>query len=301
MTLNSQKSKNIIIMELKSPSPLLPFGISRGIDKGGCVNLHKKTSRVNLFIIPFLLIIIFCLPFPSTAKMRPMNKDIHISWTPSPPVWFRMGLIKEPPELYDVGPCPYEKEDIPWFNIALYSYEDVEGISIAKYRADDDPPLRIIIDKGLLELFPPESPFLDVHDYAYCCGDEDGLADKGGQISPANTTTAGYVAVETHAERVTRSGDAEVETPPGRGGIYWNTDGAPFIKIYFPEEITATLSEWHAKINYSNDCSNLNNHNTLGTLHISNMRVKIYPGGWTQIWVRKGKVDLSWFNRWRHQ
>jgi hypothetical protein len=232
-----------------------------------------KTYLV-LFFFVLISFILLVFPLSSLAKLQPLKDNFSMSWGVEPPGWFRINSVPTRPTTV-------------WFDVDITGSEVKEEKPIAKIRTEEDPPLREIIDKGLLALFPPETPFLDVHDYDYCWCDDDGLADKGGQISPANTTTAGCVAVETHAEKVTRSGDAVVETPPGSGGVYWNTDGAPFIKIYFPEEVTATLSEWHAKINYTDDCSNLNNHNTLGTLHVSNMKVTIYPGGWTQIWVQK--------------
>lgn len=253
--------------------------------------MKSKRSILRTYLVLFFFVLIsfifIALPLSSLAKLQPLDDNFSMSWGIAPPGWFR---------IYSVPTRPTRV----WFDAEVIPFEAEEDRPVAKIRSEGDPPIREIIDKGLLELFPPESPFLDVHDYAYCWGDEDGLADKGGQISPANTTTAGYVAVETHAEKVTRSGDAAVDTPPGRGGIYWNTDGAPFIKIYFPEEITATLSEWHARINYSNDCSNLNDHNALGTLHVSNMRLKIYPGGWTQIWVHKETMTSN-LSLWHHE
>ncbi|MBN2177995.1 MAG: hypothetical protein JW743_01010 [Deltaproteobacteria bacterium] len=227
-----------------------------------------------MVIIPLLIVVIFCLPFSSSAKMKPMGNNMSISWTPAPPTWFRIYSLP-------IRPAPV------WF--------DVEWIT---FEAEKDPPVAKIVYEDILALFPPISPyFLETHDYSYCTCDSDGLADKSNRHFP--NTTAGCVAVDTHAEKIIRSGDAEVDIPTGKGGAYWYTGGEPFLKIYFPGLVMASLHEWEAEIKYGGNCENLGQCQALGTIKISGMTVKVHPGGWVQMWVRKKSPDVFWFHHWR--
>lgn len=241
------------------------------------MNFYNKTSRVYSVIIPLLfLVIILGLPSLSIAKMRPMSKNMFISWTPAPPVWFRIYSLP-------IRPAPV------WF--------DAEWIT---FEAGEDRPVSKIVHEDILALFPPTSPFfLESYDYSYCACDSDGLADKGDRHFP--NTTAGCVAVDTHVEKITRSGDAEVDIPTGKGGAYCSTDGAPFLKIYFPEVVSTALHEWEAEIRYGPDCKNLGKNHVLGTIHITGLKVNVHSGGWVQMWVRKKSPDPFWSHRWRNE
>ena len=236
----------------------------------------RSTLRTYLVLFFFVLIsfILFALPLSSLAKLQPLDDNFSMSWGIAPPGWFRINSVP-------TRPTPV------WFDAELIAYE-----------VEEDRPVSKLVHEDILALFSPTSPyFLEVNDYSYCTCDSDGLADKSDRHFP--NTTAGCVAVDTHAEKILRSGDAEVDIPTGKGGAYWYTGGAPFLKIYFPEVVTAALHEWDAEIKYGGNCENLGQDQVLGTIHISGLKVKVHPGGWVQMWVRKQSPDVFWFHRWR--
>jgi hypothetical protein len=217
-----------------------------------------------IFRVILIIFILAALPLSAFAKLRPLSNNVYMSWSPAPPTWFRIYSLPTRPEPV-------------WFDAEWITFEQ-------------DAHVTKIVDEDILALFPPTSPFfLEVHDYSYCFCDCSGLADKSDRHFP--NTTAGYVAVDTHAEKILRSGDAEVDIPTGKGGDFWYTDGAPFLKIYFPEVVSAALHEWEGEIRYGPDCESLGQDKVLGTIHITGMKVNMHSGGWVQMWVRTASND----------
>lgn len=271
------------------------------------MRLSQKKWNGCVLCVVLLLISAIVFPCISHAKMRPISDDVVVSWSPEPPSMFTICWDKCQASFIKSSPPWYG----PWFKMKLCPYDDEIVPVIAEFREH-------------LILWPPDSEyFIDGPLGPYCYCDWDGLACKGDWFSGPKTDygCVGVDNVETKMWKV--HGDIDVSTPIGNGGSYWDSKGNPFIKIYFPELITATLEEWrgdivlgmcsninpyetcpcvdyHCEGGFFGTCDKIDPHKTLGRLIISNMTVKIHAGGWTQITVRKNEIDLSWLKNWGH-
>lgn len=256
------------------------------------------------FSVSFLLVVSLTFPLASQATLRPISDEINVSWSPEPPSMFTICWDKCKARMIDTSIPWYG----PWFKMKLCPYEDEVAPLIAE-------------SKATIVLWPPDSPYFadqTFGPFAYC--DWDGLACHHYDKMPAKTFY-GCIGVENVKSTVLKvDGDVDVTTPLGYGGAGWNTKGAPFIKIYFPELVTATLEEWSGDIvagqcadvenyetcpcvnercsSFRGTCSRIEPSKSYGHIAISGLTVKIHSGGWTQISVHKGEIDLSKFKRW---
>jgi len=258
------------------------------------------TASIISSVVTIVFLLSIVIPGCSYAKMKPLGRDVIISWSPAPAPWFEICWNK----------CRCSFLQKPWFDIDICPYDD----EIIPVEADM---------RERLVLWPPVSPFfIDNLDRSYGWCDWDGLACRGDRLSGPKTEY-GCVAVDLHAEEIWADGDTDVILPIQDGGVYRDSHGNPFIKIYFPELASGTLKSWEAEIMLGQTPSvrpyetcpcddihctgtvgkpseKLSPSKSLGVVAISNMRLDIHAGGWVQMWVRKDDIDLSWFKKWRH-
>lgn len=191
----------------------------------------------------FLCAALFCPPL-SHAKMKPIGEDVYISWAPAPPELFRLCCTRAPESWRENLPPWYGA----WFNVPeACPYED------------EIVPLIMEYEEMIVLWPPPESDILDVGPYATC--DWDGLACKGDHFSGPDTDY-GCVGVEIEKFKKPKGeGNFEVILPRQQGGTYWDSNGNPFIKIYFNELLSGQLEHWEAKI-ILGQCKEIENYET---------------------------------------
>ena len=231
--------------------------------------------RTRLIIIFFILILSFLNPGFSSAEMKAFGGDIAISWSAVPPTWFR--IFNNP-----VRPVPV------WFDIDdMFPFECVVEQPVARLAREG---IYTLIDGGIYDGFVTEKLFfLDELDLQTVWCDCDGLIDDGSHERWTSNTGMGCVWVKTHAEIIGVSGGFDVEIPvAARGGMYDDNAGNNFIRIYFPESITSSMQIYDSEIKLG-CCREMNpdGYLTLGSIFLKNMRVHVYKGSWTDIWVHK--------------
>ena len=163
-----------------------------------------------------------------------------------------------------------------------------------------------------------------------CSCDWDGLACKSyNSLGPV--TFYGCVGAQRIVVgEIDAEGENTVYTPDQEGGPFVNTEGNPFLKIYFPENNTAIMKSWEADIVVGQD-SNIDSYNTcpcadshcacsasprltlasqpacqgctsidpidpcssFGKIYISDVKVTIHGGGWVQMWMDNDGIDFE--------
>lgn len=246
------------------------------------MKLKKSILRTYLILFFFVLIslIFLALPISSLAKLRPLDDNFSMSWGVAAPGWFRINSVP-------ARPTPV------WFDVDITSSEVKEEQPVAKALSGD---IKESVLSGLLVRYDElgvisvtDLYFMDSLDLQAVWCDDDGLVDDGSHMPWTTETTKGCVWVDIHAEILERKGDTAVATHVAAdSGTYKDYAGEQFLRIYFPESVTASLQEYDATIKLGCcEDGNPEQFDTLGSLYLKDIRVKIHENSWTDIAVHR--------------
>jgi hypothetical protein len=246
--------------------------------------MKSKRFILRTYLVLFFFVLIsftfIALPLSSLAKLRPLDDNFSMSWGVAPPGWFRINSVP-------TRPTPV------WFDVDVTNSEAKEEQPVAKALSGD---IKESVFSGIIVRYDElgvisvtDLYFMDSLDLQVVWCDDDGLIDDGSHLPWTSETTKGCVRVDIHAEILERQGDTAVATHVAAdSGTYKEYAGETFLRIYFPESVTASLQQYDATIMLGScEDGNPEQYNTLGSLYLKDIRVNVHQNSWTDISVHR--------------